>query len=185
LEEDIFSKTDSNILYKPLNIKADEKGNIEAVYSIYIYNSLQHVKHCISRYLLLPLDEFQYQSSLSRFTLRVNKTVLNDAYNQLIKFGFIPKGTDKKNFVNVFTGGLVKKPIVWLGGYNSLAYLVKGLLKYEAIKSLKNKHWKEVQKHFVTEDGKITDTDSLRNSDPPEDASNLDLIIETFCTPIE
>ena len=185
LSRSIFDITNDRILYKPLNILLDGRDAIEKVYLSHIYNAILEIKDCFESYLPIPAAEYTFQVSLSRFVLTVDKSVLNDAYNQLVNFRFIPKNTDKRNFVHIFTGGIVKKPILWLGGYNSLAYFIRALIDKKALFPLKNKHWKEAQKFFITEEGRITDTDSFRNSDPPEDTTNLDQIIDTILTPLD
>lgn len=185
LEGSIFTINNNEILYTPDNVLCDARDSIEKIFLLHIFNAIQEIKDCFTGYLPLPPNDYQFQISLSKFHLLNKISVLNDGYHQLIKFGFIPERTDKKNFVNVFTGGLVEKPILWRQGYNSLAYFMKGLIARGALAPLNKKHWKETLKYFITEDGKIPDTNSLRSSDPPEDTENLDHIIDTFCTPTD
>jgi len=111
--------------------------------------------------------------------------VLNDAYSQLTRFGYIPKEFPKKDFVDNFTGRLAEQPIQWLKDNNALAYLIRGLIEKQAVSPMGRDHWLVTKKCFTIHDKPDYDTNSLRSSDPPEDPKILDQIIDTFSLPVD
>jgi hypothetical protein len=187
LEDVLFESSVGVIQYKPAKPDIqyiNETGTLEEMYAFHIHNSLQRVRLCLIVYMQVTSNEFQLQQAY--FTLlNPDRQILNDAFSQLKRFGYIAVKTDKKDFVNIFTTRAPRHPIIWIGGYNSLAYLIRGLIKSKVFPPMRRgAHWPIVMNAFTTPDGPIEDKDKLRSSDPPDDTANLNTVIDTFCSTI-
>jgi hypothetical protein len=178
LDRKIFVKTEDGLFYKLLNYHIDE-NTLAGRYLIEIFSTIQDLKKKFNFYTESKTADFKRHTSIPSFNVKDPK-ILNDAYEQLTNFGFIPEG-NKKTFVDIFTGRVTKEPIIWLDSIESLSYFIKGVLRSENILKIKNReHWLVVQKCFKSDDGKIYETKQLRTSHPPADTTNLDKIIQTF-----
>lgn len=179
-EERLFVKTDRGLVYKPLGYLIEKGGSPEDLYFDEIYAILQKVKDRFESYQVKLTIESNRKTSTPSFIL-IDASVLNDAFTQLISFGYILDDTDKKDFVEIFTGCIIHRPIKWQGGIGSLAYFIRGILKSDNVYKIKNKeHWLVTQKCFIDPDNKMFEITQLKNSDPPKYPANLDIVIRSF-----
>jgi hypothetical protein len=193
LKERNFNITSEGIYHRETNTKIDNKDSIESEYSFLIYNELDAIVAIFEKYEKKSLTSISGQlgkpsfsdSRLERktkipsFNVK-NPSVLNDSFSQLIKFGFIHSDTPKKEFVDIFTGRVIKNQVLWTGDNNALAYFIRGIKNKKAIFPVGNDHWIITKNCFAIGGKEDYDTDILRNSDPPEDTETLDMIIYTF-----
>lgn len=178
IEKRIFEKKREDLVYKPSKhlILGD---CLEDRYLLEIYDIIQDTKEHFSTFLPIRGVELSRKTNIPSFITK-DPSVLNDAYDQLTHFGYIHPDT-KKEFVDIFTGRVIEKPLKWLDSKESLAYFIKGVQKSGNVLKIKNKeHWLVVQKCFINSEGQIFETEQLRWSHPPSDTTNLDRIIQTF-----
>ena len=185
-EEMIFKETKRGIIYRPLGCLVEDKGNLRNLYLSEIYTITQKLKKYFEANLQKPSDNLIRRTSYPSFTVQ-DSIILDDAFNQLIKFGYLlPEETDQKDFTAIFTGRIIHKPLIWHGGNGSLAYFIRGVINSNNILKIRNKeHWLVTQKCFVNYQKEILDTDQLRNSAPPSNTDNLDMVIQSFTLPTE
>ena len=187
-EKIYFFKDDGRMSYhtfaKTEIYHLSEIGNLEEIFAFYIHRTIQEVKTHFKSYPPGQFMESNKKTKFPSFTVK-NPAVLNDAYSQLVKFAYIQLETPQKNFVDIFTGRLVRNRVVWISENNALAYLIRGLIENKAIYPVGKDHWAITKKCFTIRDLDDFDTDILRNSDPPEDPKTLDMIIYTFSNPEE
>lgn len=188
LEESIFVVSPERVLYQPDKttvVEVNRYGNEEEAYAFFLFDTLQEINTYFSSYLTQPQNETQPVTPSCFNVVYDDREVLNDAYNQLVRFNYIAARTDKRDFINIFTGRAPRQPVIWIGGYNTLAYLIRGLIENKVLTPMRrNAHWPIVMNAFTTNDGPIQNINKLRNSDPPEDTTNLEVIIQTFSSPL-
>jgi len=104
---------------------AEEKYTFFAGYKYLDYAKL------IESFIQLHSRREKKEPKIETFKIHpdVKITKFYQLYTLLVEKGFIPPNTDKQNFVDIFRGILPPHPIVWLGGKNVLAYLIKILRK--------------------------------------------------------
>lgn len=177
-EELLFKKTNDGTIYKLWNYLIAEDGRLEGLYLREILTIIQKLKEKFASYHKPTLDS-KRKTRIPSFTVP-NASVLNDAYSQLTKFGYISDTTPKKDFIDIFTGRLVKNRINWLKDNNALAYFIRRIIERGAVLPLGKDHWLVTKKCFLIKGLEDYNTNVLRNSDPPEDPKILDIIINTF-----
>jgi hypothetical protein len=193
LKERNFKVTSEGIYHKESNTRIDEEDSLESKYSSLIYDELNAIMAVFEKYKKKSLTSNTGQlditprsgkkperkTKIPSFNVK-NPSVLNDSFSQLIKFGLIHSDTPKKEFVDIFTGRVIKNQVIWTGGNNALAYFIRGIINEKAISPVGKAHWLITKNCFAINGADEYNTDILRNSDPPEDTETLDMIIDTF-----
>lgn len=132
-------------------------------------------------------DKEQYTYTKETFDLRVevadvkNKTLIK-AFKDCVRYGFIPKDTTQKNFIDIFSGQVTDATIKWKGKPCELAYLMREIKKKKAIIIPSAGIWNVTKSHIKDEYGKDITVDLASQHAPTnkEVLANLNDIIATF-----
>ncbi|MCA6380150.1 MAG: hypothetical protein IM574_03975 [Cytophagales bacterium] len=110
-------------------------------------------------------------NSFHSFTYKqINKSPdkLNDLCSSLKKSKFISQNTSIQNFKKIFSGTVIKTPIVWTGNISELFYFIKLIHNdFKLIENLKQKQWEITCQCFIQEDGEQFERAKFRSLKKP------------------
>lgn len=94
---------------------------------------------------------------------------LERIFNKLKLNDFLPLSTENKDFLELFSGNIIEKPIMWSGTLSSFYYFIKKLNKLQFIKDLKGNKWGVANKCFyiLNNDGVVFESYKFRSQKNP------------------
>ena len=119
-------------------------------------------------------------SSFTYKKMNTGLSNLTDLMKSLKRENLISEETNLADFRKVFSGGIVKEKIIWLGSKTELSYFIKQLNHLEYVEPLYQKHWIAVVYCFIKKNQEPFDRFGFNVLKIPAKSKIIDSVLNTL-----
>jgi hypothetical protein len=166
---------------KPLIELRDFDKIIEALKSLIFKNSNRTLSKRKEESNQISVNSINLKfSSFTYKKINTGLSNLTDLMKSLKRENLISKETNLADFRKVFSGGIVKEKIVWLGSITDLSYFIKQLNYLKYVEPLYQKHWIVVVNCFTKKNQEPFDRFGFNGLKIPAKSKIIDSVLNTL-----